>query len=40
MTDKPQPLLRSNRELRADKIWNWTLPAWYVRIEGLSLIHI
>ena len=34
MTDKPQPLLRSNRELRADKIWNWTLPAWYVRIEG------
>lgn len=30
MTD----LLRSNRELRADRIWNWTLPAWWVRVEG------
>jgi len=34
VVQKVTDLLRSNRELRADKIWNWTLPAWYVRIEG------
>ena len=27
-------LLRSNSELRADHIWNWSIPAWYVRLEG------
>ena len=26
-------LLRSNSELRAHNIWNWTLPAWYVRTD-------
>jgi hypothetical protein len=25
-------LLRQNRELRPDRIWNWTLPAWYVTL--------
>lgn len=24
------PLLRSNKELRKDHIWNWTIPAWVV----------
>lgn len=27
-------LLRSNRELRTDNIWNWTLPAWYVKLDN------
>ena len=27
-------LLRQNSELRRDRVWNWTLPAWYVRLEG------
>jgi hypothetical protein len=26
------PLLTQNSELRADGIWNWTLPAWVVRL--------
>lgn len=26
-------LLRSNSELRAHNIWNWTLPAWFVRLD-------
>ena len=26
-------LLKSNTELRADRVWNWTLPAWYVRLD-------
>lgn len=36
MTEKP--LLRSNSELRADRIWNWTLPAYAVRLtDGRTL---
>lgn len=27
-----KPLLRQNSELRADRIWNWTLPAFAVRL--------
>jgi hypothetical protein len=28
----PSPnLLTQNSELRKDRIWNWTLPAWVVR---------
>jgi len=30
-------LLRANAELRKDRIWNWTLPAWYVRLDDGSL---
>jgi hypothetical protein len=30
MTNKP--LLRQNSELKADRIWNWTLPAFAVRL--------
>lgn len=27
-----KPLLRQNSELRADRIWNWTLPAYAIRL--------
>lgn len=29
---KPATLLRQNSELKADRIWNWTLPAFAVRL--------
>ena len=32
-----ESLLRANAELRKDRIWNWTLPAWYVRLDDGSL---
>lgn len=33
-----KPLLRQNSELRADRIWNWTLPAHAVRLtDGRTL---
>jgi len=30
-------LLKSNSELRKDRIWNWTLPAWNVRLSSGKL---
>jgi hypothetical protein len=30
--NKPATLLRQNSELKADRIWNWTLPAFAVRL--------
>lgn len=33
-----KPLFRQNSELRADGIWNWTLPAWVTRLpDGRSV---
>jgi hypothetical protein len=32
MTEVKKPLLRQNGELRKDRIWNWTLPAFAVRL--------
>ena len=32
MTVAKKPLLRQNGELKADRIWNWTLPAFAVRL--------
>lgn len=32
MTDRPLRLLTQNRELRQIGVWNWTLPAWAVRL--------
>lgn len=32
MTDRPARLLTQNRELKAEGIWNWTLPAWAGRL--------
>lgn len=38
MSDAKKPLLRQNRELKADGIWNWTLPAFAVRLtDGRTL---
>lgn len=31
-------LLRSNSELRKDRVWNWSIPAWYVVLEDGSRI--
>lgn len=33
MEEKLKPLLRQNSELRADRIWNWTLPAFVIKME-------
>ena len=33
-------LLRSNSELRADKVWNWTLPAWVVKRENGAAFNV
>lgn len=30
-------LLRQNSELRKDGIWNWTIPAWHVRLDDGKL---
>jgi hypothetical protein len=32
-------LLTQNSELRPHGIWNWTIPAWYVRLDDGRLIH-
>lgn len=32
MTETKKPFLRQNGELRKDRIWNWTLPAFAVRL--------
>lgn len=40
MTEKKKPLLRSNSELRADRIWNWTLPAHAVRLTDGRTINV
>ena len=32
-------MLRQNSELRPHRIWNWTLPAWYVTLEDGTRFH-
>lgn len=34
------PLLTQNRELRADRVWNWTLPAWVVTLTDGTSINV
>lgn len=31
------PLLTQNSELKPHRIWNWTIPAWYTRLEDGSV---
>jgi len=33
-------LLRQNSELRADRIWNWTLPAWVTKLEDGRTVNV
>ena len=35
-----KPLLRQNSELRADGIFNWTLPAWVTRLEDGRTVNV
>lgn len=35
-----KPLLRQNSELRADGIWNWTLPAWVTRLPDGRVVNV
>lgn len=30
----PKPMLRQNSELRPDRIWNYSIPAWFTEIDG------
>lgn len=32
-------MLRQNSDLRPHRIWNWTLPAWYVTLEDGTRFH-
>lgn len=36
MGSKSTTMLRQNSELRPHRIWNWTIPAWYVQRENGS----
>ena len=36
MVVRPKRLLSQNSELRKEGIWNWTLPAWWVRVPDAS----
>lgn len=38
--DIKKPLLRQNSELRADRIWNWTLPAFAVRLSDGRTLNV
>jgi hypothetical protein len=40
MTEPRKQLLRQNSELRADRIWNWTLPAHAVRLEDGRTLNV
>jgi len=40
MSETKKPLLRQNSELRADRIWNWTLPAHGVRLEDGRTMNV
>lgn len=33
-------LLRQNSELRPDRVWNWTLPAWVVRLSNGRALNV
>lgn len=33
-------LLKQNSELRADRIWNWTLPAWVTKLDDGRTVNV
>ena len=33
-------LLKQNSELKADRIWNWTLPAWVTTLDDGRVINV
>lgn len=36
----PLQLLRQNSELRDDRVWNWTLPAWVVKAADGTVVNV
>lgn len=36
---RPKRLLTQNREMRREGIWNWTLPAWWVKLPDGSVFN-
>lgn len=39
-TTAPRPLLTQNSELRKDRVWNWTLPAWVARKSDGEAVNV
>jgi hypothetical protein len=37
---RPQRLLTQNRELKAIGVWNWTLPAWAIRLPDGRTVNV
>lgn len=40
MSELKKPLLRQNSELKVDRIWNWTLPAFAVRLSDGRTMNV